>query len=161
MRALSAVLWTVVLVFSRVCVLLHSNRGTGGLTTSGGSRGPLITPAPPRTTVKCFDGRWPQHAKQAAPQWNAAHGSTRWWCTAPDAAATHQCDHRVGEGCVIMYCMAPSPWRLNTNTTTVGPCSATLVRAGHGARHGHPLCASVGTTLAPQRPWQCARPTVA
>ena len=55
-----------------------------------------------------------------------------WWCTAPDAAATHQCDHRVGGECDVLGCMAPLPWRLNTNNTTVGPCSATLVRAGHG-----------------------------
>ena len=39
-------------------------------------RGPLITLAPPTTTLKCYDGRWPQHTEQAAPQWNAAHGST-------------------------------------------------------------------------------------
>ena len=29
-----------------------------------------------RPPNEVLDGRWPQHAKQAAPQWNAAHGST-------------------------------------------------------------------------------------
>ena len=143
---------------------MHSNRGTGGLTTSGGGRGPLITPAPPTTTVKCFDGRWPSMLSRQRHSETLHTTAPCCWC------AIDQCDHRVGEGCVIMYCMAPSPWRINTNTTTVGPCSATLVRAGHGARHGLPLCASVarppphsvhGNARAPPwrgtaPPWRCA-----
>ena len=122
----------------RGCVpFFHSNRGTGGLTTSGNGRVPLITPAPPTITVKCFDGRWPQHAEQVAPQWNAAHGSN----TLAAHGTRRRCDHCVGGAprCRHTYTGLHGPITMKAQYgTTVGPCSAILAREGHGPIMGTP-----------------------